>query len=175
MGTSSLYHRACRLLNQRLVTPPRIQICDFNNIKIICARNFVLVLKWHYKYYSPSSLKRPCLSCSSWLPASRACECLKYDTDSDLDHLPAASTSLSKGIEMASKPQRIKLWMACFEQSAEGAFGPPSDCCESHVSVPWDLARYPGCFPGKTGWLQETLILKMESKNHVQQLSTEAR
>ncbi|TRZ24905.1 hypothetical protein HGM15179_002126 [Zosterops borbonicus] len=36
-------------------------------------------------------------------------ECLKYDTDSDLDHLPAASTSLSKGIEMASKPQRIKL------------------------------------------------------------------
>lgn len=73
MGTSSLYHRACGLLFQRSVTSPGIQICDFNNIKIVCAGNFVLVLKWHYKYYSTRSLKGPCLSCSAWLPASKAC------------------------------------------------------------------------------------------------------
>lgn len=94
----------------------------------------------------PIKSERPLLELgSAWLPASKACECLKYDTDSDLDHLPAASTSLSKGIEMASKPQRIKLWMACFEQSAE-------ECLWSLIWLLWESCVC-AVGPGETPWL----------------------
>lgn len=57
----------------------------------------------------PNKSERALLELQFMTPCFESFRCLKYDTDSDLEHLPAASTSLSKGIEMASKPQRIKL------------------------------------------------------------------
>lgn len=122
-------------------------------------------------------------NCSDWAAVHgsllrKLVVCLKYDTDSDLDHLPAAMNSLSKGIEMANKPQGIKLWMACFEVRC---WVVPLVPHLSAVRVmclgpeTWNrLARHPGCFLGKTILLQEALMVKTESKNNVQQLSTEA-
>lgn len=143
MGASST--TTCRLLIQRWVTSPRIQICDFKTSKL-----YVLeTLSWYWNDTTSTTAQQvwrgPAWAAVHDCLLRKLVECLKCDTDSDLEHLPAASTSLSKGIEMASKPQRIKLWMACFEPSAEG-------CLWSLIWLLWESCV---CTvgPGETPWV----------------------
>jgi len=151
-GTSSLYSRAVVgfLFKDWLL----LQRSGSVNIKIRCARNFVFVLRRHYKYYSPASLKLLGSSCSAWLPASKACCVFEIRYRQWLGSPSSCHNQSEHGIKMANKPQGIKLWMACFEVGAEwwlwSLISLLGESCAWALKPGAGRARHPGCFSGKT-------------------------